>query len=164
MDIMIEKIMSNKKIYKLLFCAVLATIFALTTHIYLSEWMNPFLDSMSEGLNMNPDPNTYSHLIIYAAYGTAFLTTGLLVFFYYHTQHLIPGHSKWIKTLIVSAILFCVKGEPIRQPIMNIILNYNIGIEHPFTFVALQNIDKWVALFLLAVCLVYLCPQKNRVA
>lgn len=154
--------MIDKKVLQALVCAGVATILALTTHIYISEWMNPILDSMSQGIDMNPNSTTYSSIIMYAAYGTAFITIGVLVFLYYHAQHLIPGKSHLMKTVIVTLILFGIKGEPIRQPIMNLVLNYTIGLKNPFLFVVLQQMDKWLALFLLAACLVYLCPKKFK--
>lgn len=157
----------NKKIIQALICAVIATALALTTHIYLSEWIKPTLDAMmqhsiAQGINPNLVPEHYPKIIFYAAYGTAFMIIGFLIYFYYHTQHLIPGKSRFTKVFLVTAIIFVIKGgDLIRQPIMDVILNYVVGLDKPILFVALNHIDKWLANLLLAICLVYLCPKKT---
>jgi hypothetical protein len=153
---------------RIIFCSLLATAIALTTHIYVLELTKPLLDQMmqdaiAKGINNNPDPFHYGKIIICSAYITAFLTIGVLAFLYYHCQHLIPGRSKFTKFLVATAIIFGVKGELIRQPIMDIILNYTTGFPNPILFVVLNHTDKWLANILLAACLVYLCP-KNKSA
>ena len=156
----------NNKIIQALVSVTIATGLALTTHIYLSEFIKPVLDAMMQssiagGINPNADSTNYSKIVIYAAYATAFMNIGFLTFFYYHTQHLIPRNSKLIKILLVTAIIFGIKGDLIRQPIMDIILNYDIGFDKPILFVVLNHADKWLANLFLAICLVYLCPQKK---
>jgi hypothetical protein len=153
----------NKEITQALLCLILATVSGLTTHIYVSEWIKPMLDSMTQEINSSPDSSTYPPVIIYAAYGTAFITVALKVFLYYHAQHLLPIKSKILKTFLVAALMLEINGNLIRQPVMDILLNYTIGMKNPFLFVALNNVDKWLANILLAACLIYLCPQKTRV-
>lgn len=152
--------MRNKAILQASLCLIMATILALTTHIYISEWVKPILDSMTQGLTSKP----YSPMIISAAYGTAFITIALVVFLYYHTQHLLPIKSRFLKALLVACILLELKGNLIRQPVMDILVNYSFGMEglKPFLFVGLNKIDQWLANILLAMCLVYLCPQKYK--
>ena len=154
--------MGNKKILQVGLCLVMATILALTSHIYISEWAKPVLDSMMEGLH--PESSEYPPYIISAAYATAFITVGLVIFLYYHTQHLLPIKSRPLKALLVACILLEIKGSLIRQPIMDILVNYSFGMQgfKPFLFVALNTSDKWVSALLSAMCLVYLCPQKYK--
>jgi hypothetical protein len=151
----------NKKIMQALVCLVLATISALTTHIYVSEWVKPLLDTMAQGMDPSPDSSTYPPFIIYAAYGTAFITVALKVFLYYHVQHLLPLKSKVFKILLVAGLMLELNGNLIRQPVMDLLLNYTIGMKNPLLFVALNHFDKWLANLLLAICLVYVCPQKK---
>src|SRR3954468_13983318 len=109
-------LMQNKKILQAGLCLFITTILALTSHIYIFEWVKPTLDSMTQGLHHEP----YSFLIISAAYGTAFITVGFVVFLYYHTQHLLPIKSNLLKALVIACILLELKGDLIRQPIMDV--------------------------------------------
>ena len=63
---------------------------------------------------------------------------------------------------VVTCLILEIKGDLIRQPVMDILLNYTIGLKNPVLFVFLNQVDKWMANLLLAVCLVYLCPQKKE--
>jgi hypothetical protein len=150
--------MQSKKIIQAGLCLVITTILALTSHIYISEWVKPVLDSMTQGLHDEP----YSFFIISAAYGTAFITCGVVVFLYYHSQHLLPIKSNLLKALLIACILLEVKGNLIRQPVMDVLVNYSFGMQgfQPFVFVGLNTLDKWISALLSALALVYLCPRK----
>jgi hypothetical protein len=150
--------MCYKLSLQIAFCLIVTTLLALTSHIYISEWVKPALESMTQGLH----ERSYSPFIIVAAYGTAFITVGLIVFLYYHTQHLLPIKSNLLKAWVVACILLELKGNLIRQPIMDILVNYSFGMQglQPFIFVGLNMLDKWVSAYLSAIGLVYLCPKK----
>jgi hypothetical protein len=138
---------------------VAASVLGLTSHIFLQNWTQPILDRMSQ--EVMSDNSTYPTIVIAAAYATGLLTIGVKVFLYYHTQHLLPSISTLIKLLLVTIILLELKGELIRMPLMNTLLNYNLGMSNPFLFGILASLDQWVASFLTAACLVFLCPKKN---
>lgn len=116
---------------------------------------------MMQGTNPPPE---YSPFIISAAYATAFIKGGLVVFLYYNTQHLLPIKSKLLKALLVACILLEINDNLIRQPLMNILVNHTMGMHglKPYIFEALNMLDKWVSAIVLAVAVVYLCPQKNK--
>lgn len=139
-------------------CLIMGTVLGLTSHIYLQEWSQPILDSMSKGILS--ENSAYPPNVIMAAYATAIITMGVKVFFYYHTQDLLPIRSTFLKLLVVTFILLELKGELIRMPLMNILLNYNLGMSNPFLFGAIASLDQWVASLLTAASLVYLCPKK----
>lgn len=144
-------------------CLVIATVLALTTHIYISQWAKPFLDMMMQGFQVPPS-SAYSSIIMYAAYGTACITIGLQVFLWYHAQHLLPIKSNLAKAFLLTCIILELKGYLIRQPIMDILVAYSMGMQglKPFAFVGLNMIDKWVSAILIALALVYLCPKKYK--
>lgn len=152
--------MLNNKWMQAVLCLVSATILGLTSHIYLQEWTQPILNAMSQGIQ--PESSAYPPIVVAAAYGTGILTMAVKVFFYYHAQHLLPIKSNLLKLLVVTAILLELKGELIRMPLMNILLNYNLGMHKPFLFGILASLDQWVASFLTAICLVFLCPKKEK--
>lgn len=149
--------MHYKNSLQIAFCLIITTMLALTSHIYISEGVKPVLEAMTQGLHQG----SYSSFIIIAAYGTAFITVGLIVFLYYHTQHLLSIKSNFLKALVVACILLELKGNLIRQPLMDLLVNYSFGMQglQPFAFVGLNMLDKWVSTYLLAIGLVYLCPK-----
>lgn len=153
--------MVNKKILQIALCLITATVLALTSHIYISEGMKPILDAMMQDVSQPP---AYSAFIISAAYGTAVISVGLVVFLYYHTQHLLPIESNLLKVLVIACIILELKGNLIRQPLMNILVNYSMGMDgfKPYVFESLNALDNWVSALLLALCLVYLCPKKYK--
>lgn len=155
--------MINNKVSQGFICVIVTAVTTLTTHICISKWLKPILEEMMRNaVGQGIESEAYPSIIIYAAYITAVLTTGFLVFCYYHVQHLIPGKSKVAKVMSVTAMIFGIKGgDLIRQPIMDIILNHVTGFENPILFVVLNHMDKWLANIFLAICLVYLCPQKE---
>ncbi len=157
---MIKELKDNKLI-QLCVCLVIATVLSLTTHIYIMKWTDPILGPMMQGIP--PDPSDYTFTIIFAAYATAFIPVGFVVFLYYHTQHLLAYKSNLIKTLLVACIIFGVKGDLVRMPIMNFLVSYTFGTTtNPLLYVTLSHLDGWLANLFLAVSLVYLCPQKNK--
>lgn len=159
--------MTLNNITKCLLCTIFATIVSLTTHIYLMKWMQPsiiaIVDQLTEsGININPNPSTYSYLIIDSAYVTAAVMIGIYVFLYYQVQQLIHAKTTCMKALIVTAILFGIKGDLVRQPIMDLIMTLEwVDIFTSLKFVTLNHLDKWLANIFLSFCLVYLCPKKS---
>lgn len=150
----------NRKWLQAGICLVAASVLGLTSHIFLQNWTQPILDRMSQ--EVMSDNSTYPTIVIVAAYATGLLTMGVKVFLYYHTQHLLPPISTLIKLLLVTIILLELKGELIRMPLMNTLLNYNLGMSNPFLFRILASLDQWVASFLTAACFVFLCPKKKH--
>jgi hypothetical protein len=69
-----------------------------------------------------------------------------------------------MKALFLAAIILEIKGELIRQPLMDWFYNYSLGMKNPLLFVTLTHADKWVANLLLAFCIVYLCPNRKPVS
>ena len=149
-------------------CIIVAAILSLTTHIYVMAWLQPYINAIVEsgikqGINFNPDPATYSWLVIGSSYGTAILMVGVYVFLYYHVQNFIPGKTKLAKVLIVIAVLLGIKGDLMRQPIMDFVVSSEaMNASMAFNLVVLNHLDKWLANILLTICLVYLCPKKSR--
>ncbi len=153
------RINTRSKALRIALCLMTATLAALTAHIYVAEWTRPILMAATSGLKF--DPSEYPPAIMFSAYGTAFVTVGLVLFLYYHTQHLLAIKSKLLKAIVVACIMLELKGDLFRQPFMDFLLYYINGIEAPVTLVILNQADKWVANLLLGLCLVYWCPKKD---
>jgi len=153
----------NRLYLKLVLCTLIGAILALSSHIYISEWVNPFITKMMEGLN-SPTGN-YPFHITAAAYGTTFVTVGLLVFVYYQAGHLLTISNSGAKVLVLTVIILEMKGSLLRQPLMDYLINSSLyGMEHPFAFILLSNIDKWIANLFISFCLVYFCPTRYKAA
>ncbi len=150
-----------KSVYvKLWLCTLISALLALTSHIYISEWTKVAIEHMMK--DFQPESEGYSNNVIYAAYATAFITVGVIVFIYYQAGHLLYISNRFFKALIIAALILEMKGDLFRQPLMDYIFNKSLGLENPFLFVFLNQTDKWVANILLALCLVYLCPLKQK--
>ncbi len=151
---------SKKFIFQAGICLLITTLIPLTIHIHILEWVKPKLDALMHGFQ--PESSAYPSIIIFMAHITAFITVGLVMFLYYHTQHLLIVKHKILKAFLVACILLEIKGDLLRQPLMDYLLNYNLGMKNPLLFVVLNQLDKWLANFFIALCLVYLCPKKRE--
>ncbi len=145
---------------KLIFCIIFASAMALSAHACIQKFTQPIIAKMLE--SAAAVPSGYPSHIIIAAYLTALLTTSLLVYLYYHLGHLLKIKNKILKTLVISAVLLEIKGDLIRQPLMDYLYNIHLGTAHPALFVILNQADKWLPNLILAATLVYLCPLKNK--
>lgn len=149
-----------KSVYiKLGLCTFVAALLALTSHIYISDWTKVAIEHIMK--DFHPESTGYSNTVIYAAYASAFITVGVIVFLYYQAGHLLNISNRILKALVIAALILEIKGDLFRQPLMDYILNKSLGLDNPLLFVFLNQADKWVANLLLALCLVYLCPLKQ---
>lgn len=148
--------------FKLAFCILIATLLALTSHIYVSQWTDPLIAKLTEGIQSSN--HNYPSYIIIASYTTAFVNVGFLAFLYYHAGYLLPISNPLVKTVVLACILLEIKGNLFRLPIMDYLYNASLdGMQHPLTFVVLNQADKWISSLLLAASLVYLCPLKTPI-
>lgn len=137
----------------------IAAFLALWSHVFLETWAQPLLTAMTE--NVIPPEENYPRLIILMAYATACVSVGLIAFLYHHLGQYMPVRKKWQRVLLLAAIVLEIKGDLIRQPVMDFIVNLTLDLETPFKFVVVNQMDKWVANLLLAAVIVYLCPLKK---
>jgi len=151
----------NKLYLKLVFCIIVATLLALTSHIYISEFTRPLIGELTAGMDFSPDG--YSRYIIITAYGTAFVTVSLLVFLYYQAGHLLNISNRFLKSIVLAIILLEIKGNFFRQPLMDYLLSSSKGVNNPLYLIFLNQADQWAANLLLALVLVYFCPLKRDV-
>lgn len=152
--------MQPKLLSKLIISALIATLLALTAHIYLLKWTTPIINAMSQG-HQFATPKTYSHTIVTWAYITAIEQMLVTAFVYYFVADLFKFKRKIIKIFIFSAILLELKGSLIRETFMNGLLAYNASLSHPFIYALLTQLDQYAAGFLLMTALVLFCPTKK---
>ena len=142
-------------------CTVVAAVLALTSHIYISTWAQSFLQQIMAGSPPSTAQEGYSIFIMGAAYSTALLSVGILAFIYYQAGHLLPFSNPFLKSLLLAAILFGIRGDGLRQAIMDYLYGLSLGVKSPLLTMALTHIDQWVATLILAFSFVYLCPTKK---
>jgi len=138
----------------------IAAFLALWSHVLLETWAQPLIAAMTA--NILPPEESYPRLIIFMAYATACVSVGLIAFLYHHLGQYMPVRKKWLRVLLLAAIVLEIKGDLIRQPVMDFIVNVTLDLETPFKFVVVNQMDKWVANLLLAAVIVYLCPLKKE--
>ncbi|MEZ0261540.1 MAG: hypothetical protein ACAH80_11055 [Alphaproteobacteria bacterium] len=141
---------------------LIAAFVGLVAHVRLEVWAMPLISKMTA--NLGPPDEQYPNLIIFMAYATACISVGLVAFLYRHLGQYMPVKKKWQRVLLLAAIVLEIKGDLIRQPVMDFIVNVTQGLETPFQFVVVNQMDKWVANLLLAAIIVYLCPLKKETA
>jgi hypothetical protein len=138
----------------------IAAFVALVAHVRLEVWAMPILANMTA--NLAPPEESYPRLLIFMAYFTACISVGVIAFLYHHLGRYMPVRRKWLRVLLLAAIVLEIKGDLIRQPVMDYIVNVTQGLETPLRFVMINQMDKWVANLLLAAVIVYLCPMKKE--
>jgi hypothetical protein len=139
---------------------VLAAAFvALVAHVYLETWARPIIRAMTE--TVTPTEGGYPQFIIFMAYFTACISVGVVAYLYHYLGQYMPVRKKWQRVLLLAAIVLEVKGELIRQPVMDFMVNLTVDIEQPLMFVVVSHMDKWIANLLLAAIIVYLCPLRK---
>ncbi|WP_420961350.1 hypothetical protein [Brucella sp. IR073] len=144
-------------------CVVVATVAALTAHIFVQGWAQNIIGPIMQGLV--PPKDGYPSVVVVAAYVTALIPTGTVAFVYYWTADRLPIVSRPLRTLVIAAILLALKGDLIRQPLMNAITYMYVfakpGAPVPVEAGLLLQADKWAANLVLAFCLVYFCPIRK---
>jgi hypothetical protein len=146
--------------FRLPLAIMLAAFVGLAAHVRLAAWAMPVIRDMTANLGV-PEKD-YSALVIFMAYLTACISVGLVAFLYHHLGQYMPVRKKWQRVLLLAAIVLEIKGDLIRQPVMDFIAQIAYGLETPFRFVVVNQMDKWVANLLLAAVIVYLCPLKKE--
>lgn len=145
--------------FRLPLAVLVAAFLALVAHVWLDAWSMPIIRRMTETLT--PAEGGYPQLIIFMAYFTACISVGVVAFLYHRLGQYMPVRKKWQRVLLLAAIVLEIKGDLIRQPVMDFMVNLTLDMEHPFLFVVVNQMDKWVANLLLAAAIVYLCPLKK---
>lgn len=139
-------------------CAIVAVAFALGSHVYLQEVLAPCIAALGGGPSAPP---RYPWSILCAAIATSFIPVLALMWVYYHVGAQWLLKPRWLKAVALAFLLLALKGE-LRQLIMDAIAMTVLSpAEHSLLLAALQHLDKWVANILLALVIVYACPQKT---
>lgn len=142
----------------MLISIVIATLGTLTSHIFIQKAVTPLIEKMQQEMTVS---ESYSFLVIFCAYITAFIQTSLTVFLYYKAGHILNIRNKTLRILFLAAIILELKGALIREPFMNFIYNVQLGMNNPFLFSILLQLDRWIPNLFLSACLVYLCPLQS---
>jgi hypothetical protein len=146
--------------FRLPLAVCIAAFLALVAHVRLEMWAQPLIHAMTA--DVLPPEEQYPNLIIFMAYATACISVGLIAFLYHHLGQYMPVRKKGLRVLLLAAIVLEIKGDLIRQPVMDFIVNVTLDLDNPLKFVVVNQMDKWVANLLLATVIVYLCPLKKE--
>lgn len=147
---------------KFIFCVIIAAFFVLISHIFFMKISHYFINLI--------DPNIFSNklhdhgaFITFMAYITALLPISIIAYIYYQTAYLIPFKKNIARVFFITILILGVKGELFRQPFMNFICSLPMGLKKAVLFSFLNHLHMWIANFILALLIVYLCPVKNCV-
>ncbi len=145
---------------KFIFCVVVATFFALISHIFLMKVAHYFINMIDKEI-FPKGPPSHGSFITIVAYITALLPTFFIAYIYYQTADLISFTKKISKVCFVAILILGIKGDLFRQPFMNFICSLPIGVKKAVLFSLLNHLHIWIANFILAFFIVYLCPVKK---
>jgi len=138
---------------RLLVAAIVAAIVALSLHIFLQQWTQPIIAHLMIGVEVARPP--YGPLITTAAYVTAVVPALVAAVLFYYGAHLLPSRSRIAKGLLLGGLIILIKGDLIRQPIMNFLIG------NPLPVVALTDLHAVAANLGLGLAIGLLCPIKR---
>lgn len=152
---MIEK---NREYVKSFFLLSLATVFSLTTHIFLMKYSQILIAFLLES---DAPVTDYNFVTTSLAYLTALCPSFVLFFIYTRIRHLLPKKNNILKALVLTICLLGLKGELFRQPFMNFICSFELGAGKALLFTILQQLHIWLSNFVLCTSIVYFFQESH---
>ena len=101
-------------------------------------------------------PDQYGFKVTFFAYLTLLIPASGIAFLYYFTGKDLPFNSRIVKGILLGIFLLLVKGDLIRQPIMD----YLVG--NPIIVVFLQHAQVWVYNLAITIVIALIVPFKNK--
>ena len=135
---------------KLVLVVVISTVIGLSTHIYLLKIISPVIAERMQGVVIQKPP--YSVVITTIAYITFVFPAIGTVLVYYFIQDVFPGKSRVVKGVLFGLLILLVKGELLRQPIMNFIVG------NPIKITLLQQSQVWLSNLIMCVIIALFTP------
>ena len=143
---------------RILLCTTVIAVVALTVHILIQDATRLPIRDLVIGCNSG---GPYSGSVTLVAYLTALVSTFVAAVLYSYTGHLLPVGNRVGQSVIVGAILLELKGELIREPLVNYFYAIDCHIHQPLAYAVLSQMDKWLPNLIIAFLLVYMCPLKR---
>lgn len=133
---------------------VTAGILGFLSHAFLVNLIQPFIMSTMRGADVAQPP--YPPMIALSAAATALIPVGALTAMYHWLGHNIPARSRVGKGLWLGVLILLLKGELIRQPLMDLLIG------NPLMVVALQNGQAVASNLIAALAIALLMPLKSQ--
>ena len=112
--------MTRPTLFRILVASAVASIIALTLHILVQQWSQPIISATMVGVEVARPP--YGGLITGVAYVTAIVPAIVAAILFYYGGHLLPARSRVGKGLWLGVLVLLLKGDLVRQPIMNLLI------------------------------------------
>jgi hypothetical protein len=145
--------MTRQTLIQLIAVSVVGAALALTAHIILQQWAQPIISVRMSGVEVARPP--YGALITAMAYSTAIVPAFVAAVLFYYGGHLLPAHSRLAKGMWLALFILLVKGDLVRQPIMNALIG------NPPTVVVLSDLHILAANLALGIVIGLFGPVKN---
>lgn len=145
--------MTPRTAVRLFLVSFLAAALALAAHVLLQQWAQPIIANRMSGIEVVRPP--YGALITTMAYITAIVPTVVVAIVFYYAGHLLPARTRIGKGLWLALLILLVKGDLVRQPVMNALIG------NPPAVVALNDLHILAANLLLGVVIGLLGPLNN---
>ncbi len=139
---------------------ILATLLAsgvgMALHVFLLQTVTPLITHAMQGISIPQPP--YSAIINLFAFITALLPVSGLAFLYYWIGDYIPAQSRLGKGLLLGFSFLFLKGDLIRQPLMNLLVG------NPWEVVLLQLAEVWIPDLTIAIIIALIIPSRKEQA
>ncbi len=145
--------MNKKVIVRLGIAVIVASIATLTLHIYLLQVITPIINKIGPALTLQKPPYPLSTNL--AAYITMLVPILVIAIIYRMLGHHLPGNNVFIKGIVLGCLLLLIKGELLRQPLMNVLVG------NPVWLALLQQSHVWLSNLVLGLIVVLTVPLKQ---
>jgi hypothetical protein len=144
----------NKKsqITSIIIPAIIASLAGLSLHIIMLKELTPYITSTLNNTTILKPP--YPIYINISAYITAILPGFGLALLYYFIRPYFSIKSKVARGILLGLFVLLIKGELIRQPIMNILVG------NPISIALLQQSQIWLTSLVMSLLVVFLMPES----
>ena len=134
--------------------AVIASFISLSVHRIMLKETSSYLNQALVNISVIKPP--YPAYINVIAYLTSILPgLGVTILYYLMTPYF-NTPSKLLRTAYLSILLLLLKGELIRQLIMNILVG------NPIAIAFLQQSQVWLTNIMMALAVVFLMPKDHK--
>ena len=143
----------SSAVFKWSLATFTAGMVGFVTHAVLVDMIQPLIMESLRGAGTIRPP--YPPMVALSAAATALIPVGVLAAMYFWLGHHIPARSRTGRGLWLGVIILLLKGELVRQPVMDLIVG------NPLMVVALQNGQAVLANMAAALAIALIMPTKN---
>lgn len=133
--------------------AIFASVIAVTTHIYLLKWTGAYVAQHAEGTTILKAP--YPTWILIASYSTFIFQALTMAIVYFFIGRYLPAKTAIGRGIQMGLVILLLKGELIRQPLMNVLVGNTVLIA------VVQQSQAWIATLAATIVIAIFVPIRR---